>query len=509
MGSFVCPVKRGNLFGRFLALTSSGLHVRPMQGTAMQVDMTGHTFPSLPVAVVRRTAYKIASMKEIHNRGSEALSMALAGESLIFVGSHDGNITSFNTNTGARVHDLHWPKSKGFKSEETSRPVICLAVQDDDLYAGSSDGAVCHFSIAAGELVETVAVHSGWVRALCLSDGAVYSAGNDGRVCTVSDGQARPCPGRPHDDQVLCLAANSGEQGGVASGSADRTIRVWGVDADPAQEDPEVATGSVNNDSTAILRGHENCVVAVQYDSGGLLLIASADNSVRLWDGPVSCLVSAGATVFMGTSAGEVVALSYGSIRHAALALAANTGRKLRIRQRDIRKALRASLKALRKQTSQAVKGFRADLNRAAEDNRRAARQAAGLEGGQGDEQEEDEEMEQLEDEDDWQLGDEAEAQIEEFQAAQNKELLESTVAAEIEALQLTRAAENELSAPLMVPDPYASGYAELFATNDGNLLPCLAVSTPEAVGEKGEKIFIPKFDTVLAMPRNVRVVHL
>jgi WD40 repeat protein len=84
-------------------------------------------------------------------------------------------------------------------------------------------------------------------------------------------------PFRGHEDKVLALAF-SPDGRLIASGSADRTVRLW-----------EVATGR----AMAVLRGHENPVVQVVFSPDGRRL-ASTDGSraVRLWGPTAGALVT-------------------------------------------------------------------------------------------------------------------------------------------------------------------------------------------------------------------------
>ncbi len=74
---------------------------------------------------------------------------------------------------------------------------------------------------------------------------------------------------RGHNKYVTCVAFSS-DGTWLASGSEDKSVRVW-----------DVCTG----EQVALLNGHEGWVNSVAFSPDGLLLASgSADNTVRLWD---------------------------------------------------------------------------------------------------------------------------------------------------------------------------------------------------------------------------------
>jgi WD40 repeat protein/predicted Ser/Thr protein kinase len=84
-------------------------------------------------------------------------------------------------------------------------------------------------------------------------------------------------PFRGHEDKVLAVAFNPDGRF-IASGSADRTVRLW-----------EVATGR----EMAVLRGHENPVWQVVFSPDGRRLASSeGPRTVRLWDPAAGTLVA-------------------------------------------------------------------------------------------------------------------------------------------------------------------------------------------------------------------------
>jgi WD40 repeat protein len=66
-------------------------------------------------------------------------------------------------------------------------------------------------------------------------------------------------------DNVSCLAAGPGGDGVFASGSWDKTVRVWR-----------------NNECTQVLRGHELAVWAVLILDNGDIVSAAADKTIKV-----------------------------------------------------------------------------------------------------------------------------------------------------------------------------------------------------------------------------------
>jgi WD40 repeat protein len=118
---------------------------------------------------------------------------------------------------------------------------------------------------------QDLAAHPAEVRALgWAADGKTLAAASGDVVLLwdIPSGKVRATL-RGHEGAVLCLAVS--EDGSVlATGGADRTIKVW-----------DVAAGA----ERATLRGHEGAVTAVAFaDRGRALLSGSEDKTARRWD---------------------------------------------------------------------------------------------------------------------------------------------------------------------------------------------------------------------------------
>lgn len=295
------------------ALTIPG-HAGPVGGIGWRPDGTrilsggGMVFGGAGDATVREwdaASGTPAGQYTQHLRTLEAVAASVDGE-YIATGGYDGAIVLRDARDGAVVRVI-----------PTGAMVSSLAFTPDSslIAAGGSDGAVRLFTVATGALVRVHTGHSASVSGLaCSPDGAYVIAGDwDGpaRVWRIDDGtpagefasgnvgarsiafapdgqavaiaggmvaQIRSFPAgllhrtlAGHTHTVLSVAwSPGGDQ--VATGSIDRSIRIWNP-----------ATGAL----LRTLNGHEHWVETVAYTDDGRLLVSgnqAYEPSLRLWN---------------------------------------------------------------------------------------------------------------------------------------------------------------------------------------------------------------------------------
>jgi len=163
----------------------------------------------------------------------------------------------------------------------------------DQLVSSSRDKTIKVWETATGYCVKTISGHDDWVRKIVISeDGSLLvSCSNDQtvRVWNLAKGDCLLIL-RDHSHVVECVTfappnlipivgATDGEaakdkggllKGYIASGSRDKTIKLW-----------ELATGRC----VATFIGHDNWVRGLRFHPNGKFLISvSDDKSMRIWD---------------------------------------------------------------------------------------------------------------------------------------------------------------------------------------------------------------------------------
>jgi len=169
---------------------------------------------------------------------------------------------------------------------------VCFVPAGDFLLSASRDKSIKMWEVSTGFCTKTFREHSDWVRRVAINDsGSLFaSCSNDETVMVWSiDGQQPMQVLAGHNNVVECVSfasANSAvtmqeadyrqraDEGKtpefLASGSRDKTIRLW-----------EVWSGNC----LIVIRGHDNWVrQLIFHPNGKYLLSCSDDKSIRVWD---------------------------------------------------------------------------------------------------------------------------------------------------------------------------------------------------------------------------------
>ena len=149
----------------------------------------------------------------------------------------------------------------------------------DRLCSASWDKSVRIWDIVSSQCISTLTHHAGIAYEAKWNprtDHVVASVGGDGHL-VIQDlrqaGSASSCTRiRAHENEILCLDWNKYREFTVATGSVDRSIRVWDI--------RNVAGGPVN-----ILNSHDLAVRRLRFSphSESLLVSCSYDMTVKLW----------------------------------------------------------------------------------------------------------------------------------------------------------------------------------------------------------------------------------
>ncbi|MDX2287704.1 MAG: protein kinase [Hyphomicrobiaceae bacterium] len=239
-----------------------------------------------------------------HAGAITGLAYGADGRTFLTIGS-DATLKVWDASSGASLRTI--PMDHG--------AATALAVQGATVATGHADGFVALWDIATGAKLADFQRNEATIWAIVPTalPGRLAAASHDWKV-TLWDQRS---PGEPvhvfsgHESSVQALAVTPGATY-LASGGADRTVRVWNLDtldtvrtygrhADfvtslaMAPDGRQIAAGVLNGDITVWsatsrrtirrLRGHKARINALAYaPTGSVLASSSKDGTIRLWN---------------------------------------------------------------------------------------------------------------------------------------------------------------------------------------------------------------------------------
>lgn len=211
-----------------------------------------------------------------HRHGADGIEFSADGSRMV-TSSSDNTIWLWDARLGAPVACLN---DQAMVYLEGGPPTPAVAIRGERVLCrlggeawDAATGAVLRSSSRNGDSIAHFwSLSMGGRMTVWAPDGAKVAAYGDGDVPTISstaDLRAEPLYLRGHDETVEG-AAFSPDSRLLATGSDDRTVRVW-----------DAGTGA----EVVCFRGHEQAVSCVAFSSDGRFVASgSADRTVRVWD---------------------------------------------------------------------------------------------------------------------------------------------------------------------------------------------------------------------------------
>jgi WD40 repeat protein len=207
-----------------------------------------------------------------HQHWVKAIAFSPDGE-ILASGSFDSTVKIWDLQTGECLKTL-----LGHSSVVTS---LAFSSQGDRLVTGSYDQSVKIWDVATGQCLDTLHKHTNRVWSVAFHpQGNLVVSGGDDHAIKVWELQSGKCiKTLQGNSNAIYAIAYSNQQNLLASGHEDQTIKLWNVDINSPQAlEPDLQPFQ-------ILRGHSDRILSIAFSPDQKILASgSADRSIKLWD---------------------------------------------------------------------------------------------------------------------------------------------------------------------------------------------------------------------------------
>lgn len=190
--------------------------------------------------------------------------------------SFDSTVKIWDWQTGECLKTL-----LGHNSVVTS---LAFSPQGDHLVTGSYDQSVKIWDIATGKCLDTLQKHTNRVWSVAFHpQGKLVVSGGDDHAIKVWELQRGKCiktlQGNSNAIYAIAYSDQSDRRNLLASGHEDQTIKLWNLNINAPQTlEPDLQPFQV-------LRGHSDRILSVAFSPNGQMLASgSADRTIRLWN---------------------------------------------------------------------------------------------------------------------------------------------------------------------------------------------------------------------------------
>jgi WD40 repeat protein len=207
-----------------------------------------------------------------HQQWVKAIAFSPDGK-ILASGSFDSTVKIWDLQTGECLKTL-----LGHNSVVTS---LAFSPQGDRLVTGSYDQSVKIWNVATGQCLDTLHKHTNrvWSVAFHPQGNLVVSGGDDHAVKVWEIRTGKCIKTLQGNSNAIYAIASSDQKNLLASGHEDQTIKLWDINLNTPQNIEH------NLQPFQILRGHRDRILSIAFSPNEKLLASgSADRTIKLWN---------------------------------------------------------------------------------------------------------------------------------------------------------------------------------------------------------------------------------